>query len=277
MKKLFTLFSLILTVLSSSAQEQWNAVKVLDFNPYDQEVMDMRIDTVGVADGEFVFSFLTSYGTFPLRQKIISTDSNGNVIKATDYPYQLSYYTVMENGDTLIAGDGVINVTKNVTISYLNYCYHITSTSSGIYVNFWDGKRGGRYLMNIVNQKKICDSGTQCPMCRRGDGIYMIIGGDLCYYDEKTNEITKTKHNVQNPVGIAEYRGSLYVYSLTDKSVYRLELTSETAVGSFVEIDGMKEAVHYGLDGRITDPSTPGVHIIRLPDGTVSKTIVTRQ
>jgi hypothetical protein len=46
---------------------------------------------------------------------------------------------------------------------------------------------------------------------------------------------------------------------------------------TYVEADGMKEAVHYGLDGRITDPSTPGVHIIRLPDGTVSKTIVTRQ
>ena len=75
------------------------------------------------------------------------------------------------------------------------------------------------------------------------------------------------------------YRGWLYLYNLMDNSVYRLELPRniETAVGSIVEADGMKEAVHYGLDGRITDPSTPGVHIIRLPDGTVSKTIVTRQ
>jgi len=274
MKQLFTLFTLILTVLSSSAQEQWNAVKVFDFNPYDQEVMDMRIDTVGVADGEFVFSFLTSYGTFPLRQKIISTDSNGNVINATDYPYQFSYYTVMENGDTLIAGDGVINVTKNVTISYLNYCYHITSTSSGIYVNFWDGKRGGRYLMNIVNQKKICDSGTQCPMCRRGDGIYIIIGGDLCYYDEKTNEITKTKHNVHNPVGIAEYRGSLYVYSQTDKAVYRLEPPEVTAVYSITELKCNTEPIHYGLDGRIIESSTPGIHILKYPDRKVNKIVV---
>ena len=75
-----------------------------------------------------------------------------------------------------------------------------------------------------------------------------------------------------NSLGV--YKNSIYTFSPTDKAVFRLEPSDETAVYSVIETDNMKEPVHYGLDGRITDPSTPGIHIVKYPDGSVSKTIV---
>lgn len=270
MKQLFTLFTLILTVLSSSAQEQWNAVKMFDFDAHEVQVM--QIDTIGAADDEIVFSFLTSYvvDSSTFTQKIIRTNTNGEFISETDYPYPFGYYTVMDNGDTLITtGNYVINVTRQDTIYYtVNICYAISATSSGIYVYMWDGTRRYPFIMNIVNKEKIFNTGN-CSVCRSGDGIYAIISSeDLYYYDEHTKEIIKTKINVNTPItGIAEYKGSLYVYSQTDKAVYRLEPPEVTAVYSITELKCNTEPIHYGLDGRIIESSTPGIHILKYPDG----------
>lgn len=273
MRKVVTLFVLAASfLLDAYAQETWNAVKMFDFDAHEVQVM--QIDTIGAADDEIAFSFLTSYvvDSSTFTQKIIRTNTNGEFISETDYPYPFGYYTVMDNGDTLItAGNYVINVTRQDTIYYtVNICYAISATSSGIYVYMWDGTRHYPFIMNIVNKEKIFNT-SNCSVCRSGDGIYAIISSeDLYYYDEHTKEIIKTKINVNTPItGIAEYKGSLYVYSQTDKAVYRLEppevVTSVSSNRAEVE-----QTAYYNLLGEQTDtPSGLTIVVTRYSDGSV--------
>lgn len=109
MKKGITLLTIILSVLHSYAQENWNAVKVFELNTDD--IYNFYIDTIGTEDGKVDFCFQTS------DYKLIKTDAQGNIIDVTDSPYH--YYTIF-NGDTIIIDDGyVINVSKGDTIYFI--------------------------------------------------------------------------------------------------------------------------------------------------------------
>ena len=272
MKKIITLFAFVLTALCSSAQEHWNAVKVFDFDTEDN-VYNMYIDSLRTTDGEAVFCFQSD-------SNLIKTDFNGAVIDETVNNY---HFFAIFNGDTIISKEDayhvihVINVTTGDTIYKTNLWMwpgRISASSSGIYLCAILAYRNPSIRYFVIN----CLSGASyktglvCGLCCSGDGVYVLEDSTLTYFDE--NKEVNATHSVPAPSGIAEYRGSLYVYSNADKAVYRLELSNETAVYSVIDSKINSEPVHYGLDGKMIDSSTPGIHIVRYPDGTVNKTIV---
>lgn len=282
MRKIITLFSFVITVfLQANAQEQWNAVKVFDLDVDDaRSVYSMYIDSVGTTDGEAIFCFQQFLSTDAF--KLIKTDLSGNVIEVTDNPYP--HFSVL-NGDTLICRNNkvVINASSGDTIytHSVYYCLRIAASSSQAYVYIENPYRNGRpsYVINCLNEKRIHETFMFGALCCSRSELYIIerdngVQGSLITFDEKTGETIKTIHTVKEPNGIAVYRGTLYVYSQTDKAVYKLQPSDETAAYSIIDSEVNSEPVHYGLDGKIIDSSTPGIHIVRYPDGTVNKTIV---
>lgn len=279
MRKIIILFATAASVmLNVYAQDTWNAVKVFDFDLEDAgNVYEMYIDSVGATDGNAVFCFQVS------TQKLIKTDSKGNVIEVTSNPY--ADHTIY-NGDTLyITYPGVVvNTTSGDTVlrSYGRYiCRDITASSSGIYVFLFNTSRGPSIVKSVLTNEKIFETYYFNGFCASKDGVYIFeskkyddVKCYLNYVDVKTGNTVQTIHTISEPKGIAEFRGSLYVYSLTDRSVYRLESPSETSVYSITELKTNSDPVHYGLDGRKIEYSIPGIHILKYPDGKVNKIVV---
>ena len=52
-----------------------------------------------------------------------------------------------------------------------------------------------------------------------------------------------------------------------------LEFVYTTKVESHKALDS-EGTIHYGIDGRVIKPGTPGLHLIKHKDGTVSKSLV---
>ena len=252
MRKIITLFVAVTWgILYTHAQDTLNAVKVFDLDVDDaRSVYSMYIDSVGTTDGEAIFCFQQFLSTNTL--KLIKTDLSGNVIEVTDNPYP--DFSVL-NGDTLICryNNVVINASSGDTIykHYAYYCLRIAASSSQAYVYIENPYRNGRpsYVINCLNEKRIHETFMFGALCCSKSKLYIIERDDdgqglLITFDEKTGETIKTIHTVKGPSGIAEYRGSLYVYSQTDKAVYRLELPEETTAAnsnqpSFVDIDNL--------------------------------------
>ena len=89
----------------------------------------------------------------------------------------------------------------------------------------------------------------------------------MTYYD--ANNRDNATHPVPDPYGIAEYRGTLYVYSRTDKAVYRLESAEGTTVvkPTQTQIEAL-QTVYYNLLGEETDsPSGLTIVVTRFSDG----------
>ena len=283
MKKILSLIVMVVSVLiQTNAQGTLSAVKV--FEPDTIGIGGLRsmyIDSVGAKEEGAVFCFYTMKDSI---QKILRTDIEGRVIDLTDIP-AYTIYTVY-NGDTLYIDHGiVVNAASGDSINTVGVTLGFEAYPSGIYAFYYaPGKRTiPYYVVDILNHKIIWrfeKTGiiNVNGFCYGEGVVFTLIGKALTYMNEDGSNRREVIVPVEDVRGMGVFGGSLYVYSLKDNSVYRLELprTIETSVESIVKTDGVKEAVHYGLDGRITDPSTPGVHIIRLPDGTVSKTIVTR-
>ena len=273
MRKIVTLFSIALFFLYSNAQSSWNAIKVFDFDS-DDAVLNICIDSLRTG-GQPVLCFFTSIGNSD-SSKLIKMDLKGDVIDAIDIPY--IGFTVFD-GDTLFCSGGrIVNSTSGEKIysNTIGKCCEIASSDSNVFVYIRHVARSPVFpLVNIMTGKKIYETWNLLGLCCVGNLVYIIEGSYLTSFQEdgsgKKNIATIP---VNKPCGLAEFRGSFYVYSRTDKAVYRLEPSDETAVYSVIETDNMKEPVHYGLDGRITDPSTPGMHIVKYPDGSVSKTVV---
>ena len=230
MSKNLTLFVMAVSVmLHTYAQENWSAVKVFDLNT-DDFVYNMYIDSVGTPDGGPVFCFQTSYS-----KKLIKTNSKGEVIEETDNPYV--FYTIL-NGDTLLSGSVVKN-TRGETIAAFSQRYaaytRIAASSNGIYVYIISEVRGHTtHVVNFLNSEEIIRTSYLEGMCC-GDGIlYMLLEvypygfGRVVYYDEELKTTNEALIPVVGPVGIAEYRGSIYVYSDVDGALYEVEPSLET-------------------------------------------------
>ena len=136
-------------------------------------------------------------------------------------------------------------------------------------------------MKSVLTNEKIFETYYFNGFCGSKDGVYIFenkkyddVKGYLNYVDVKTGNTVQIIHTISEPKGIAEYRGSLYVYSLTDKSVYRLESPSETSVYSITELKANSDPIHYGLNGRMIESSAPGIHILKYPDGKVNKIVV---
>ena len=274
MKKIITLFAFVLTALCSSAQEHWNAVKVFDLDTvFATSVYNMYIDSVGTTDGEAVFCFQSD-------SNLIKTDFNGAVIDETVNNY---HFFAIFNGDTIISKEDayhvihVINVTTGDTIYKTNswmWPGRISASSSGIYLCAISAYRNPylRYVVINCLSGALYKTGLVYGLCCSDDGVYVLEESTLTSHE--ANKKVNATHSVPAPSGIAEYRGSLYVYSNADKAVYKLQPSDETAINSVIDSEANSEPVHYGLDGKKIDSSTPGIHIVRYPDGTVNKTIV---
>ena len=253
MRKIITLFVAVTWgILYTHAQDTLNAIKVFDLDVDDaRSVYSMYIDSVGTTDGEAIFCFQQFLSTDTL--KLIKTDFSGNVIEVTDNPYP--DFSVL-NGDTLICRNGdkvVINASSGDTIykHYAYYCLRIAASFSQAYVFIENPYRNGRpsYVINCLNEKRIHETFMFGALCCSKSELYIIervSGGQglLITFDEKTGETIKTIHTVKEPVGLAVYRGKLYVYSQTDNAVYRLELPEKTTTvssnqPSFVDIDNL--------------------------------------
>ena len=229
MRKIITFFAFALTILlQANAQEQWNAVKVFDLDIDDAaSVYNMYIDSVGTTDGGAVFCFQSD-------SKLIKTDFNGEVIDETVNPYK--YFAIL-NGDTIIGKEdahyatNVINVTTGDTIyktSSWIFPNRISTSSSGIYVSAMSAYRDRHYAVINCLSGALNITGVVHGLCCSGKGVYVLEYSTLTYIE--ANRKVKTTHSVPDPKGIAEYRGILYVYSQTDKAVYRLESAGGTSV-----------------------------------------------
>ncbi|MBO7049067.1 MAG: hypothetical protein J6W42_00440 [Bacteroidaceae bacterium] len=277
MRKIITTFALALMVLlQANAQEQWNAVKVFDLDVDDaRSVYSMYIDSVGTTDGEAIFCFQQFLSTDTL--KLIKTDLSGNVIEVTDNPYP--DFSVL-NGDTLICRNNkvVINASSGDTIykHFAYYCLRIAASFSQAYVYIENPYRNGRpsYVINCLNEKRIHETFMFGALCCSKSELYIIERDDdgqglLITFDEKTGETIKTIHTVKEPNGIAVYRGTLYVYSQTDKAVYRLESAGGTTAVKSNHAQ-VQQTVYYNLLGEETDsPSGLTIVVKSFSDGSI--------
>ncbi|MCQ2068135.1 MAG: hypothetical protein MJY68_03415 [Bacteroidaceae bacterium] len=271
MKKIATLFIIgISTYLYSFAQDKWNAVKMFDLDT-NEKVYNFYIDSVGVTNGEAVFCFQTN------TEKLIKTKFNGEIIENTDNPYH--FFTVL-NGDTLVSSGSNIIAPNGTTLYTFYYtCEYIASSYSNAYVYLHSPNRGYSYVVNCMNGVHILKTFRLSGLCTSKNGVYMIerddgTTGNLFYVDENNGDSIQTIHSIHEPRGIAEYRGSLYVFSLTDKALYRLELSQETAVLPIPRPNNPKYPIHYRLDGIKIEESTPGFHLVKYPDGSVKKIMI---
>ena len=271
MRKIITLFSFVITVfLQANAQEQWNAVKVFDLDTDEAaSVYNMYIDSVETTNGDAVFCFQTD-------SKLIKTDFNGEVIDATVNPYP--HFTVF-NGDTLICRDkDVINASSGDTVYHsIYYCRRIAASSSEAYVFIQNPYRNGKPSYVITLDQRVRHSTYLfAALCCSKSELYIIehqdsVQGSLFIFNENTREKIKTIHTVKDPRGIAVYRGTLYVYSGTDKAVYRLESAGGTTVvkPTQTQIEAL-QTVYYNLLGEETDsPSGLTIVVTRYSDGSV--------
>ena len=281
MRKIITLFALVLTVLlQANAQEQWNAVKVFDFDPgTERGVYNFYIDTTDTNYSEPVFCFQTS----DRDMKLIKTDFNSSILQMSPAPY--IYYTIF-NGDTLILKSNSDNVTT-VNGDTIASCYRsayehafLAVSSMGIYVFEYARRVDDNGIINVMNNKErsfIRLPGKQISgLCCCEGVVYAIVSNSTVILkpEDLSSAETTISVNKAGLAGISVYNGDIYVYSNADKVVYKLQPSDENSVYSVIDSKINSEPVHYGLDGRIIDSSAPGIHVIRYPDGSVKNTVI---
>ncbi|MBO7049978.1 MAG: hypothetical protein J6W42_05120 [Bacteroidaceae bacterium] len=294
MKKIFTLFVAVTWgILYTHAQDTLNAVKVFEPDTIGTGGLSgMYIDILGAADGNAVFCF---HSKMDSNEKLIRTDIYGNVIDITDAP-SYSLFTVY-NGDTIYITNtvpaDVVNATIDDTIAHLDVPSDlietplaISSSSSGIYVFHYDPsyRTVGYFVQNILNNKFILSFRNPGYLkysgfcCCNGEVYILSLMNDgnglLTYINEVGGDKNQAIVPVLNCSGIAEYRGSLYVYSQTYNAVYRLELPEKITTG--IKRPEIKETVnivsesYYDLLGRRMDtPSGLTIVVTRYTDGTI--------
>lgn len=285
MRKIVTLFVIAtLFLLHVNAQDSLKAVKVFEIDTIGiGSLSGMYIDSVGAKNEGAVFCF---YTTTDYVKKILRTDIEGNVIDLTDAP-AYSCYTVY-NGDTLYIDDHgtMVNATSGDTITSVGVPQGFAASPSGIFVLHCNvGMRTiPYYLQDILNNNTLWSFKNQGVLnvsgfCYGEGKVYMLTRmnggmGKLTYMNEDGSDRKQVIVPVLNASGIGVYRGSLYVYSKTENAVYRIEPSDETRVYSVLETGINSEPLHYGIDGRKIEPSKPGIHILRFPDGRVNKIVV---
>ena len=268
MKKIITLFAFVLTALCSSAQEHWNAVKVFDFDPEtEREVYNFYIDTTDTNFDEPVFCFQIG------GMKLIKTDINGSVLQNSPAPY--IYYTIF-NGDTLVLKNDQVTTVDGETIAS---CYrgghehnYLAASSMGIYV-FEGSRANDNGIINVMNNKErsfISLSSKQISgLCCCGGVVYAIVYSTIIQKNEDLSSDVKTiSVKLTGLAGISIYKGDIYVYSTTDKAMYRLSPPVETIVPSKSTV--LTEITYYNLSGRRVDmPSGLTIVVSRYSDGSV--------
>ena len=235
--------ALLLLSLYSMGQDQmntdfkWNAVKVFDLDIDD--VYNIYIDTLNAANGEAAFCFQTNSG------KLIKTDIKGATLSTVDNPntYFTCYNgdTLILTGNTLVYGNGNVLYelpTLTVPLWSIQYSY-ITVSPSGLLVSeFHDYNSAVAEYISLINPDVDYEtvlqlntlSGIPVTGLCYSDGFVFAIQtktDNKCYLTRRIVDNSKKQSEdnvpIEGPAGIAGYNGYLYVYSNTDKALYRLE------------------------------------------------------
>ena len=223
---------------------QWNATKVFDLDL--EQVYNLYIDTLGLNDVETVICFQTKDG------KLIKTDFSGNILRTEDNPY--TYFTSY-NGDTvIIKGTNLVNEKGDTIVKMsdkYNYSY-IAASQSSIYVQqIREGASSFLTMGGVIDATIGFESGSLkistgfdsslSGLCC-GDGfIFDVIcspeaKGILQYRKEgDLNTTSRCDITVNNPAGVAVYGDFLYVYSNTDKALYKLETPDGLGISALID------------------------------------------
>lgn len=223
-------------------QIQWNAIKVFDLG-LDQ-VYNLYIDTLGFNGVETVICFQTKTG------QLIKTDFDGTILSAEKNPY--TYFACSDGDSLIIDGYSIVNE-KGETLNYVipsDYCSYITVSKKGVYVfagynhsvvgyiaGFYKktfNKMSSRFSANIM------DSDYISGLCYSDGLIFNIICTSIprnyLEYRKVSDPGSRTSRilRVNNPAGIGAYGDFLYVYSNTDKALYRLETPDGIGISALI-------------------------------------------
>ena len=259
-----------------NAQNRWEAKKVFKLDI--DSIYNFYVDTIDSNDGVVDFCFQT------MSDKLIKTDANGTKHCITNNPYK--YYYLLDSDTIILENHSVIkNIRDTICVlpekgaaSFLSY---VAASSNGTYVYYYAG--WGSFVYNVGKQygdsiKEVFASSPLSGLCCYEGYVYGLQSYDnagvLLQHDEKNKaKYTQIAISIKSPVGIAGYGGYLYIFSNTDKTLYRLKPSDETVVHSIINSKAERCSVHYGADGRIIDPAKRGIHIVKRFDGSVYKFI----
>ena len=273
-----------------------DAVKVFDLDI--DSVYNIYIDSVGTVSGAVEVCFQTTSG------KLIRTDREGAVLSTKTNPY--TYFTFFE-GDTLILKDSTVVNTIGDTIAVAMYsdgnlmqCHYIAASQYGIYVFVGNKISSPMHSYSEQVQNVMGIGGYE------GTGILYFVHGvsGLCVYrnvlysfrssqdynsgflswrNEQYNEFRGGGEvNIGRPAGIAGYGDFLYIFSNTDKALYRIEVPQEslltpevvqTSSHGPIMNDVLDDAINttlYNIGGQKTDSSSEfKIVVTRNSDGTI--------
>ena len=224
---------------------QWNATKVFDLGL--EQVYNLYIDTLGLNDVETVICFQTKDG------KLIKTDFNGNILRTEDNPY--TYFTCYKGDTLIIKGLSIVNE-KGDTLKLWKdngeYSY-IAATQSSVYVYEKYTFPGVCVMGYILCYKGSFEKGSGFDTgirdddskylglcCSEGFLFDVIITAEaksiIQYRKESGDEKSRVRSviPVNNPAGICAYGDFLYVYSNTDKALYRLETSDGKGISAII-------------------------------------------
>lgn len=266
----FTLLSF--SFLQINATDTLKAVKVFELDAnVSGNVYNFYIDSVGTVQGKDTFCFqIGEEGSD--TAKLIKTDFEGKALEILDNPY--SRFTVF-NGDTLFLRDSiVINATTGESLCKVDYRIMgipmITSSVSNVFVFIPNATRSYQYIINQTTHQIVYQTYNHwLPGLCCGKGFLFVIDGELRYCLEDGSKLNKAVIPISNPRGIAEYKGSLYVYCLDDRSVYRLDMP-ENVTSVRCNPAEPAQTIFYNLSGVRTDkPEGLTIVVTRYSDGTV--------
>lgn len=271
----FTLLSF--SFLQINATDTLKVVKVFELDAnVSGNVYNFYIDSVGTIQGQDTFCFQVGEEGSDTT-KLIKTDFEGKALEILDNPY--SRFTVF-NGDTLFLRDSiVINATTGDSLCKVDYRIigipMITSSVSNVFVFIPNDKRYYQYIVNLTTDQVVYQTyHHELPGFCCGKGFFYVIdyGNEFCrlkYCLEDGSNLKEAVIPLKDPIGIAEYKGSLYVYSFDDRSVYRLDMP-EIVTSVRCNPAEPTQTIYYNLSGVKTDkPEGLTIVVTRYSDGTV--------
>ena len=151
----------------------------------------------------------------------------------------------------------------------------ITSSVSNVFAFIPNNTRGYQYIVNVTTLQVVYQTyHHELPGFCCGKGFLYVIDYEnescrLKYCLEDGSKLNEAVIPLKDPIGIAEYKGSLYVYCLDDRSVYRLDMP-ENVTSVRCNPAEPAQTIFYNLSGVRTDkPEGLTIVVTRYSDGTV--------
>ena len=222
-------------------------------------IYNFYIDTIGTTSGDVEFCFQTVSG------KLVKTDINGSIIGIESNPYK--YFTIYD-GDSLVLSKGsVIKGGDIIATASDTLCRLIAASPVGIYVYYGGDidSRGVAWSWQVQNvsaedsfDKIILYSTPISGLSVYQDSLYVIQYLNKRIYSVNVNNPKgrgfREISSIGQPVGIAGYKGQLYVFSNADKTLYRLEISGETGTPVVRTLVPRPKWINLGGGEVVNDP-----------------------